>query len=160
VSHLPHPEAHMREPRRCFRVGRPRVTRTPSQSRPSDHPFQHQVTTPMPTWTYSCGACLFCQMGWESESDGAPCPPRSQPRIPPVSRPHTHQPTFTCPYPSLNSATCACVQCRHYRMRVAGNTLEKSVGAAVVDHEKAARREREREREFRLLNRLRHWHLQ
>jgi hypothetical protein len=27
----PHPEAHMREPRRCFRVGRPRVTRTPSR---------------------------------------------------------------------------------------------------------------------------------
>ena len=29
--------------------------------------------------------------------DRAPCPPRSQPRILPVSRPHMHQPTITCP---------------------------------------------------------------
>jgi hypothetical protein len=40
----------------CWPAPRP----THTQSRPNDHSFQHQVTTPMPTRTYSCGACLFC----------------------------------------------------------------------------------------------------
>jgi hypothetical protein len=35
----------------------PRHTNT--QSRPSDRPLQHQVTTPTPTRIYSNGACLF-----------------------------------------------------------------------------------------------------
>jgi hypothetical protein len=34
----------------------PRHTHT--QSRPTEHPFEHQVTT-MPTRTCSCGTCLF-----------------------------------------------------------------------------------------------------
>jgi hypothetical protein len=31
VSPPPHPEVPMREPRHCFSVGRPRVTRTPTR---------------------------------------------------------------------------------------------------------------------------------
>jgi len=41
-------------------------------------------------------AACSCQMGWESASDRAPCPLRSQPRILP-SLPHTHPSTFMCP---------------------------------------------------------------
>ena len=103
---------------------------THTQSRPNDHPFQHQVTTPMPTWTYSCGACLFCQIGWESSSDGAPCPPRSQPRIPPSlapTRTHVH-----ASVPTHNSATYACTgenasACIFTCWSPAGNTLRGCV---------------------------------
>ncbi len=104
----PQPEDHMRELRRCSCVGRARITRTPSRGQATTVPtpcLTWQVIVPMPTRTYLRGACLFCQMGWESASDGAPCPPRSQPRIPPVPHPHAHQPTFTCPYPHCDSAS-------------------------------------------------------
>ncbi|MFN9944676.1 MAG: hypothetical protein ACK56I_34930, partial [bacterium] len=50
-----------------------------TQSRLSDHPIQHQVTTPTPTHHHPdlLGACLFPSDGQRSESahDGAPCQP-------------------------------------------------------------------------------------
>jgi len=72
----------------------PAPRHTYTQSRPSDHPLQHQVTTPTPTRTHS--ACSR-QMGTESAHDGAPCQPRRQPRIHPASRSHTRPCTCTCP---------------------------------------------------------------
>ena len=80
-----------------------------TQSCPSDHQFQHQVTSPMPTWTYSCGACLFVRWARTLHQTNRPVHHRAsrgslQSLIPPHTNPHSRVPTH-------NSATCSRVRC-------------------------------------------------
>jgi len=63
VAPAPQLAVHIRQPRRCLRGCRPRVTRTSTQSRPSDRPLQHQDTTSTPTRTYPSRVCLFSSDG-------------------------------------------------------------------------------------------------
>ena len=88
----------------------PAPRHTYTQSRPSDHPLQHQVTTPTPTRTYSSGACPVRWAGSLRMTERPVNHGGSRGSIPPLAptRAHVHARVQTyCP------VTRACVRCRH-----------------------------------------------
>jgi hypothetical protein len=117
-----HPEAHMREPRRCFRVGWPRVTRTPSRVQTTTRSNTSSLRRCPPGLIRAEPACSVRRAGSLRQTERPVHHGASRGSLPSLA------PTRTNPHsrvPTHNSATCARVRCRHYHMRVAGNTLER-----------------------------------
>ena len=119
----------MRQPRRCLRGCRPRVTRTPSRVQATARSNTRTLRRRPPGLTRVESACSR-QMGMESAYDRAPCQSRSQPRIPAFSRLHppATRPASAWPLATLTKTLFSAHGCRSriHRMRFAGNTLEAS----------------------------------
>jgi hypothetical protein len=113
----------MREPRCCFRVGRPRVTCTPSRVQTITRSNTRSLRRCPPGLIRAEPAC---SVRWARSLRRTERPVHHgssrgslQSLAPTRTSPHSRVPTH-------NSATCSRVRCQHYRMRVVGNTLERS----------------------------------
>jgi hypothetical protein len=119
----------MREPRCCFRVGRPRVTCTPSRVQTITRSNTRSLRRCPPGLIRAEPAC---SVRWARSLRRTERPVHHgssrgslQSLAPTRTSPHSRVPTH-------NSATCSRVRCQHYRMRVVGKEYSGKVAVSVA----------------------------